>query len=256
MDNKNIVLEVKNISKYYNHKCVLNNVSLVANKNDVISIIGPSGAGKSSFLRCLNLLDTPDSGEILLNNNPISLVKSKNNSLRAKYPKELLHLRRKVGFVFQNFNLWQHLTVIENITESPIYSLKVPKKDAYAKAEDLLVKVGIFNKSNSYTNELSGGEQQRVAIARTLAMNPEVILLDEPTSALDPERTKEVKEVISNLAKEKTTILVTHEVSFCKAVSNRIIFFNNGKIEEEGYTEEIFNNPKSTRLQQFLKNSL
>lgn len=256
MNNNNIVLEAQNIFKSYNNKCVVNNVSLVAKKNDVISIIGPSGAGKSTFLRCLNLLDIPDSGQILLNNNPISLVKGKASSLKVKNHKDLINLRRKVGFVFQNFNLWQHLTVIQNITESPIYSLKIPKNEAYQKAEEILVKVGIFNKSNNYPNELSGGEQQRVAIARTLAMDPEVILLDEPTSALDPERTEEVKEVISTLAKEKTTILVTHEVSFSKAVSNKIAFFNNGQIEEEGSVEEIFDNPKSARLQQFLKNSL
>ncbi|KAL0265500.1 UNVERIFIED_CONTAM: hypothetical protein PYX00_010959 [Menopon gallinae] len=254
--NKRTILEAKNISICFNKKVIIKNVSLAAKEHDVISIIGSSGTGKSTFLRCLNLLNHPQSGELYLNNKNIPLVKGKDGLLKAKSKKELLELRRKVGFVFQNFNLWQHLTVIENITESPIYSLNIPKKQAYEKAEELLVKVGLCNKAYNYPHHLSGGEQQRVAIARALAMDPEVILLDEPTSALDPEKTNEVKEVISNLAKEKTTILVTHELHFCKAVSTRVIFFNQGIIEEEGSAEEVFNNPKSERLAQFLANSL
>jgi len=252
MKNKPTILEARNICKSYNNKIILNNISLVAKENDVISIIGSSGAGKSTFLKCLNLLNSPSSGELYLNNEKINLIKGSDGLLKAKNQKELLHLRRKVGFVFQNFNLWQHLDVLSNITEAPIHTLKIPKKEAIAKAEELLIKVGLYDKRKNYPFELSGGEQQRIAIARTLAMNPEVILLDEPTSALDPEKTKEVKEVISSLAKEKTTILVTHEISFCKAVSNRVLFFNEGKIEEEGSPEEIFNNPKSERLKKFL----
>ncbi|KAL0263886.1 UNVERIFIED_CONTAM: hypothetical protein PYX00_010860 [Menopon gallinae] len=252
---KRTILEAKNIYKSYNNKPILNNVSLEAKEHDVISIIGSSGTGKSTFLRCLNLLNHPNDGELFLNNKKIPLIKGRDGLLKAKCNKELLELRRKVGFVFQNFNLWHHLTVIQNITESPIHSLNIPKKKAYEKAEELLVKVGLCSKAHNYPYELSGGEQQRIAIARALAMDPEVILLDEPTSALDPEKTSEVKEVISCLAKEKTTILVTHELNFCKAVANRVIFFNNGKIEEEGTAEDIFNNPKSERLKQFLANT-
>ncbi|MGV3278083.1 ATP-binding cassette domain-containing protein [Rickettsiales bacterium LUAb2] len=250
------ILEAKNICKLHNNIPIINNISLTAYEHEVTTIIGPSGTGKSTFLRCLNLLNYPNSGELYLNNKKI-LLEAKHNELHPKNSKELLDLRQKVGFVFQNFNLWQHLTVLQNIIEAPTHVLKQKKDEAIHNAELLLDKVGLLNKRDAYPISLSGGEQQRIAIARTLAMKPLVMLLDEPTSALDPEKTREVTDVLNTLAKEGTTmIIVTHEMGFCKAISNKVIFLNNGKVEEEGNPSDVFDNPKSLRLQQFLNSVL
>lgn len=252
----NKVLEVKNISKSYQGRLILNDISLTCFEHDVISIIGGSGAGKSTFLRCMNLLTPPSAGEIFVNEEQIPLINRK-GELQPKKHNDLLKLRQSIGFVFQSFNLWQHKTSLENIIEAPIHVLKKSKAEAIEQAEFLLNKVGLHNKKNNYPNELSGGEQQRVAIARTLALNPSIILLDEPTSSLDPEKTKEVTNVLKQLAEEGTSmIIVTHDIGVCKSISSRVVFLNNGVIEEEGKVESILYNPNSVRLQQFLNSVL
>lgn len=248
-----LVLEVQDLHKSFGDLEILKGISLSLYKGEVISLLGSSGSGKSTFLRCLNLLETPDSGTISLNSEQL-LLKKGAKGLVAQNPKQLQKYRSKVGMVFQSFNLWAHMTVLENIIEAPIHVLGIPKKEAIANAEQLLDKVGLLHKKDAFPNSLSGGQQQRVAIARTLAMNPDVILFDEPTSALDPELVQEVLKVIQDLAKEgMTMIIVTHEMDFARNVSDNILFFHQGIIEESGAPEEIFNNPKSERFRQFIK---
>ena len=221
---------------------VLKDISVTINKGDVVCVIGPSGSGKSTFLRCLNMLEKPTSGKIIFDGEDLAAPKANLN----------LH-RQKMGMVFQQFNLFPHMTVLENLTCAPMMLKKVPKAEAEAKALDLLGRVGLADRANSYPNKLSGGQKQRVAIVRALCMDPDVMLFDEPTSALDPEMVGEVLDVMKTLAKKGLTmVVVTHEMGFAREVSNRVLFLDDGVIAEEGTPDEIFGNPQCERLQSFL----
>ncbi|MBI3143796.1 MAG: ABC transporter ATP-binding protein [Pseudogulbenkiania sp.] len=251
-------LIVSDIHKKYGEHEVLKGVSLSAKTGDVISVIGSSGSGKSTFLRCINFLEQPCSGSITLNAEQIRTEKDQHGALRVANPRQLQQMRTKLAMVFQHFNLWSHMTVLENIIQAPMNVLGVPREEAIQRARKYLAKVGLDSKSeNKYPSHLSGGQQQRVAIARALAMEPEVMLFDEPTSALDPELVGEVLKVMQALAEEgRTMIVVTHEMGFARHVSNHVIFLHQGRIEEEGTPEAVFQSPKSERLQQFLKGNL
>ncbi|WP_447903441.1 ABC transporter ATP-binding protein [Pseudomonas serbica] len=250
-------LEVQNLHKRYGSHEVLKGVSLSASAGDVISIIGSSGSGKSTFLRCINLLEQPHAGKILLNNEELKLTPKRDGALRAADPKQLQRMRSKLSMVFQNFNLWSHMTAMENIMEAPIHVLGMSRKDAQDKAEYYLAKVGVSHRKHAYPGHMSGGEQQRVAIARALAVEPEVMLFDEPTSALDPELVGDVLKVMQALAAEgRTMVVVTHEMGFAREVSNKLIFLHKGMVEESGVPHEVLNNSKSERLKQFLSGSL
>ncbi|QLF93370.1 ATP-binding cassette domain-containing protein [Pseudomonas sp. ABC1] len=246
-------LEIRNLHKRYGDLEVLKGVSLTARDGDVISILGSSGSGKSTFLRCINLLENPHEGEILLAGEALKLKREKNGELVAADAAQINRMRSKLGFVFQNFNLWPHMSVLDNIIEAPRRVLGQSKAEAIEAAEALLAKVGIADKRHAYPNQLSGGQQQRAAIARTLAMQPKVILFDEPTSALDPEMVQEVLAVIRSLAEEgRTMLLVTHELNFAKQVSSEVVFLHQGLVEEQGTPAQIFDNPRSVRCQQFM----
>ncbi len=248
-----LALSVKDIHKTFGENKVLNGVSFDARSGDVISIIGSSGSGKSTLLRCINYLERPDSGQISLNGEAIETKQDKNGRQYPLDNKQLMRMRSRLGMVFQNFNLWDHRTVLENIIEGPIQVLKWPRKKAVAEAEVLMEKVGIMEKRDQYPSQLSGGQQQRVAIARALAMQPTVMLFDEPTSALDPELVGEVVEVIRKLAKEnRTMVMVTHEMSLAREISSHLIFLDKGRIEEQGPPNQIMDNPKSERLRRFM----
>ncbi|MDO4896066.1 MAG: ATP-binding cassette domain-containing protein [Moraxella sp.] len=247
-----IVLDLQDIHKNFGSLEVLKGVSLTAHDGDVISILGSSGSGKSTFLRCINLLEKPSQGRIFVGSDEL-LLTPKNGELVAKNPKQLEKLRSKIGFVFQNFNLWPHKTILQNIIEAPTQVLKIPKDQAIVEAERLLAKVGLSDKRDAYPDNLSGGQRQRVAIARALAMNPQVILFDEPTSALDPELVNEVLTVIKELADEgRTMLIVTHDMRFAKEVSNTVVFLHQGRIEEMGSPADVFDNPKSERVREFM----
>ncbi len=254
-DNK---LSVTELHKRYGEHEVLKGVSLQANAGDVISIIGSSGSGKSTFLRCINFLEKPSEGTIAVNNQQINLVRDTDGQLKVANKEQLRMLRTRLTMVFQHFNLWSHMTVLDNVTEAPIQVLGLSKAEARERAIKYLDKVGIDARARAkYPVHLSGGQQQRVAIARALAMEPEVLLFDEPTSALDPELVGEVLRIMQKLAEEgKTMVVVTHEMEFARHVSNHVIFLHQGKIEEQGTPDELFGNPKSPRLQRFLKGSL
>jgi len=254
-DNK---LSVTELHKRYGEHEVLKGVSLTAKAGDVISIIGSSGSGKSTFLRCINFLEKPSEGTIVVNNQHITLVRDKDGQLKVADKEQLRALRTRLTMVFQHFNLWSHMTVLENVMEAPIQVLGLSKAQARERAVTYLNKVGIDERAQSkYPVHLSGGQQQRVSIARALAMEPEVLLFDEPTSALDPELVGEVLRIMQKLAEEgKTMVVVTHEMEFARHVSSHVIFLHQGKIEEQGPPTELFGNPKSPRLQQFLKGSL
>ena len=246
-------LEIRNLHKRYGDLEVLKGISLTARDGDVISILGSSGSGKSTFLRCINLLENPNEGEILVAGEQLSLKRDKQGDLIAADGKQLNRIRSELGFVFQNFNLWPHMTILDNIIEAPRRVLGQSKAEATDVAEALLAKVGIADKRHVYPNQLSGGQQQRAAIARTLAMQPKVILFDEPTSALDPEMVQEVLAVIRSLAEEgRTMLLVTHEMNFAKQVSSEVVFLHQGLVEEQGTPEQVFDNPQSARCKQFL----
>ena len=249
-------LTVEGLHKSYGSHEVLKGVSLQAKTGDVISLIGASGSGKSTFLRCINFLETPNDGAMSLDGKPISLVKN-HMGLRVADDRELQRLRTRLAMVFQHFNLWGHMTVLDNITIAPRRVLGVSKKDAEDRARRYLEKVGLPARvADQFPAFLSGGQQQRVAIARALAMEPEVMLFDEPTSALDPEVVGEVLKVIQGLAEEgRTMIMVTHEMGFARKVSNQLLFLHQGLVEEQG-GPEILDNPRSERLQQFLSNGL
>jgi len=251
-------LKIEQLHKSYGQHEVLKGISLTANEGDVIAIIGASGSGKSTFLRCLNFLESPNKGDIWLNQQQIALAADRTQQLQVSDKQQLKLLRSKLCMVFQHFNLWSHMTVLQNVMEAPCKVLGIAKAEAQEKAEYTLSKVGIEPVNwKKYPVHLSGGQQQRVAIARALAMDPEILLFDEPTSALDPELVGEVLRIMLQLAKEgKTMIMVTHEMAFAKEVSSQVIFLHQGKIEEQGSPEEIFNSPKSPRLQQFLSNHL
>ncbi|WP_175786868.1 ABC transporter ATP-binding protein [Burkholderia anthina] len=251
-------LTVENLHKKFGDNEVLKGVSMKAKAGDVISIIGSSGSGKSTFLRCINFLEQPCSGKITIGDEPIQTARDRNGSLRVADQKQLQRMRTKLSMVFQHFNLWAHMTVLENVIEAPMAVLGVSKDEAIARARKYLEKVGLPTRVESmYPSHLSGGQQQRVAIARALAMEPEVMLFDEPTSALDPELVGEVLKVMQKLAEEgRTMVVVTHEMGFARNVSNHVIFLHQGRIEEEGDPQEILVSPKSERLGQFLSGRL
>jgi arginine/ornithine transport system ATP-binding protein len=250
-------LIVENLHKSYGKNEVLKGISIEANKGDVISIIGASGSGKSTFLRCINLLEKPTEGRIIVNGNELKLVRQKHGDLDCDDAKQLQQVRSKLAMVFQHFNLWSHMTVLENIMEAPVHVLGISKKEAMERARHYLDKVGVVAREDYYPSHLSGGQQQRVAIARALAMEPDVMLFDEPTSALDPELVIEVLRVMQNLAKEgRTMMVVTHEMEFARNVSNQVVFVHQGKIEEQGDPKTVLTNPQSARLQKFLSGSL
>ena len=250
-------LQVENIHKRFGSNDVLKGVSLSAHAGDVISIIGSSGSGKSTFLRCINLLEKPHEGRIAVAGEDLKLVALPNGELTAADPAQLARLRTKLAMVFQHFNLWAHMTVLQNIIEAPVHVLGAPKAQAMETARKYLAKVGLEGKEDSYPAHLSGGQQQRVAIARALAMEPEVMLFDEPTSALDPELVTEVLRVMQALAQEgRTMVVVTHEMGFAREVSNHLIFLHQGRIEEQGHPASVLAAPKSERLMQFLSGSL
>ena len=250
-------LEVQDLHKRYGSNEVLKGVSLAAKAGDVISIIGSSGSGKSTFLRCINLLEQPHAGKILLNGEELKLKPNKDGALKAVDAKQLQRMRSRLSMVFQHFNLWSHMSALENIMEAPVHVLGMSKKQALEKAEFYLAKVGVGHRKDAYPAHMSGGEQQRVAIARALAVEPEVMLFDEPTSALDPELVGEVLRVMKDLAQEgRTMVVVTHEMGFAREVSNQLIFLHKGLVEESGCPKEVLVNPQSERLKQFLSGSL
>lgn len=250
-------LEVTDLHKRYGSHEVLKGVSLAAKAGDVISIIGSSGSGKSTFLRCINLLEQPHAGQIQLNGETLKLLPGKDGALRAADDKQLQRLRSRLSMVFQHFNLWAHMNVLENVMEAPVHVLGMSKAEARDKAEHYLQKVGVAHRKAAYPAHMSGGEQQRVAIARALAMEPEVMLFDEPTSALDPELVGDVLKVMRDLADEgRTMVVVTHEMGFAREVSNGLLFLHQGLVEERGDPREVLANPQSQRLQQFLSGSL
>jgi len=236
---------------------VLRGVSVAAARGDVISMIGSSGSGKSTFLRCLNLLEKPSEGRIALAGEELRLRRDRRGELDAADPAQLQRMRSRIAMVFQSFNLWAHMTAVENVIEAPIRVLGLTKAEARARADAYLQRVGVFHRKDAYPAHLSGGEQQRVAIARALAMEPELMLFDEPTSALDPELVGEVLRVMRSLAEEgRTMIVVTHEMSFAREVSNRVVFLHKGVIEEEGDPAAVLSDPRSERLRGFLAGSL
>ncbi len=257
MSDAPVALEIRDLHKSYGSLEVLKGISLQARDGDVISILGSSGSGKSTFLRCINLLESPSAGSIEMAGEELRLKPSKNGALEAADQKQLERMRAGIGFVFQNFNLWPHMTILENIIEAPMHVLKHSKDKATARAEELLKKVGLFEKRHSYPSQLSGGQQQRIAIARTLAMDPQVLLFDEPTSALDPELVNEVLSVMRDLASEgRTMLIVTHEMRFARDVSTQVVFLHQGQVEEMGPPEQVFGNPTSERCREFLSSHL
>ncbi len=250
-------LTVENLHKRYGDHEVLKGVSLAAEAGDVITLIGSSGSGKSTFLRCINFLEQPDVGRIQVAGEEIRLVPGKDGHLRVADAKQLQRLRTRLAMVFQHFNLWAHMTVLENVIEAPVHVLGLPRRDARERAMAYLEKVGIAQFKDSYPVHLSGGQQQRVAIARALAMEPAVLLFDEPTSALDPELVGDVLKVMRGLAEEgRTMLVVTHEMGFAREVSNKVMFLHQGRVEEEGPPAEVFGNTRSERLRQFLSGNL
>jgi histidine transport system ATP-binding protein len=251
-------LVAEDIHKRYGDNEVLKGVSLAAKAGDVISIIGASGSGKSTFLRCINFLERPNAGRIIVDGEAVRTKTDKAGSLEVADHKQLQRVRTKLAMVFQHFNLWSHMTAIENVMEAPMHVLGVSKKEAEDRARTYLEKVGLPPRvEKQYPSHLSGGQQQRVAIARALAMHPDVMLFDEPTSALDPELVGEVLKVMQKLAEEgRTMIVVTHEMGFARNVSNHVMFLHQGRTEEEGAPAEVLSAPKSERLRQFLSGSL
>ncbi|MBF0288434.1 MAG: ATP-binding cassette domain-containing protein [SAR324 cluster bacterium] len=257
MADRPIALLVEDIHKSFGSLKVLKGISLTACEGDVVAMLGSSGSGKSTFLRCINLLEIPDSGKIVVSGEQIQLYQDKLGDNKIHDKKQVERMRTRLAMVFQQFNLWSHMTVQANVMEAPVHVLGVPKQEAQAKAKYYLEQVGIFDRKDYYPSHLSGGQQQRAAIARALAMEPEVMLFDEPTSALDPELVGEVLSVMKKLAEEgRTMIVVTHEMGFAREVSSRVLFLHEGSIEEDGPPTEVFETPKSERFRQFLANNL
>lgn len=246
------ILCANNIKKSFGDNMVLKDISFEVKKGEVLSIIGPSGSGKSTLLRCCTLLERVDEGNIAYGD--LTMVENQNGKWKYNAPAVLQQIRHRFGLVFQQFNLFPHMSVMQNIIDAPVQVLKVPKADALTRAQELLVKVGLQDKADAYPCELSGGQQQRVAIARALAMQPEVLFFDEPTSALDPELTGEILKVIRELAEEHMTmVVVTHEMSFARDVSDRVIFMDEGYIVEQGDPKKVIENPDNERTQAFLQ---
>ena len=244
--NDNVILEIKDLHKNYEKQEVLKGISTNVNRGDVIAVIGPSGCGKSTFLRSLNLLEVPTKGQILFGGTDLTDKKTNINVVR-----------QKIGMVFQQFNLFPNMTIKDNIMLAPVKLGILSKEEASQKADELLERIGLGDKAQAYPMQLSGGQKQRIAIVRSLAMNPDVILFDEPTSALDPEMVGEVLSVMKELARSgMTMVVVTHEMGFAREVANRVMFINEGVIAEEGTPDEIFSNPKSERLKEFLSRVL
>jgi polar amino acid transport system ATP-binding protein len=246
-------IEIVNLHKKFGPLEVLKGVSLSARQGDVIAIIGGSGSGKSTFLRCINLLEQPSAGTITIHGETIAMKSDGRGGQMPANRKQVQRIRTQLAMVFQNFNLWQHMTVFQNVIEVPVHVLGVPRDKAAATAETILRRVGLYEKRDIYPAFLSGGQQQRAAIARALAIDPLAMLFDEPTSALDPELVGEVLAVIGDLAKEnRTMILVTHEMKFARNVANHVVFLRNGLIEEQGPPDEVFGAPKSEWLKKFI----
>lgn len=255
-DSGEAVLELTDLHKSFGALEVLRGISLAARRRDVIAMLGSSGSGKSTLLRCVNLLEMPTSGEIAVHGERIEMV-MRGGRRRAVDMRQVARIRSRLGMVFQQFNLWSHMTALENVIEAPMSVLKMGKKDAVERAEGVLERVGMIDRKGYYPAHLSGGQQQRVAIARALAMEPEVLLFDEPTSALDPELVGEVLKVIRSLAEEgRTMLVVTHEMGFAREVSGRVLFLHEGLVEEDGVPGEVFARPKSERFRQFLAGTL
>lgn len=244
--NKDVILEVKDLCKSFDGHEVLKGITTTIRRGDVLALIGPSGCGKSTFLRSLNLLEIPTGGHVLFEGTDMT-----DKSV------DINHVREKIGMVFQQFNLFPNMTILENIMLAPVKLGKMTKEEAEAKAKELLLRIGLSDKADAYPSQLSGGQKQRIAIVRSLAMNPDIILFDEPTSALDPEMVGEVLNVMKELAEDgMTMVVVTHEMGFAREVANRVMFINDGVIQEENTPKEIFENPKSPRLQEFLSKVL
>ncbi|CAM8801104.1 ABC-type histidine transport system, ATPase component [Burkholderia pseudomallei] len=251
-------LEARDIHKRYGDNEVLKGVSLSAKAGDVISIIGASGSGKSTFLRCINFLERPNAGQIVVDGETVRTKADRAGNLEVADHKQLQRIRTKLAMVFQHFNQWAHMNVLENVMEAPVHVLGITKREAQERAREYLEKVGLAPRvETQYPSHLSGGQQQRVAIARALAMHPDVMLFDEPTSALDPELVGEVLKVMQKLAEEgRTMIVVTHEMGFARNVSNHVMFLHQGRTEEEGAPADVLARPQSERLRQFLSGSL
>jgi len=250
-------LAVSKLYKRFGDVEVLKGVTMEAGVGDVISLLGASGSGKSTFLRCINLLETPNSGSISVHGETIQMITGKSGAPEPADMSQVIRLRARLGMVFQSFNLWQHMTVLENVSEALIHVLKIQKEAAVEKACMTLDKVGMLDRKDYYPAHISGGQQQRAAIARALAMDPDVMLFDEPTSALDPELVGEVLKVMRTLADEgRTMIVVTHEIGFARDVSDQVIFLHEGAIESQGTPAQMFENPESDRFRQFLSNAL
>ena len=246
MSDNTVILEVNDLRKSYGDHEVLKGISTTIKKGDVLALIGPSGCGKSTFLRSLNLLEVPTSGHVLFEGTDMTDASV-----------DINHVREKIGMVFQQFNLFPNMTIRENIMLAPVKLGKMSKEEAAKKAEELLTRIGLADKADAYPTQLSGGQKQRIAIVRSLAMNPDIILFDEPTSALDPEMVGEVLSVMKELAADgMTMVVVTHEMGFAREVANRVMFINDGIIQEENTPQEIFSNPKSPRLREFLSKVL
>ncbi|WP_412066612.1 ABC transporter ATP-binding protein [Rhizobium sp. SYY.PMSO] len=248
-----VALSVRDMHKSFGPAEVLKGISLDALEGDVVSILGSSGSGKSTFLRCINLLETPDSGEVTVAGETIRMQRNARGAHRPADGRQVDRIRSQLGMVFQSFNLWSHKTVLENIIEAPVHVQGRARAECIEEAEALLAKVGIADKRNFYPAHLSGGQQQRAAIARALAMHPKVMLFDEPTSALDPELVGEVLRVMRALAEEgRTMLVVTHEMGFARDVSSRVIFLHRGVVEEDGRPQEVFSGSRSERFRQFI----
>ncbi len=245
-------LEVRNLKKRFGDNEVLKGLSLQAHQGDVITLIGASGSGKSTFLRCMNLLEQPNEGDLIVHGEAIRFKETRHGREPADW-QQVVRMRAKLSMVFQGFNLWAHMTLLENVIEAPIHVLKKSRQDAIQEGRALLDRVGLLERADYYPAQMSGGQQQRGAIARALAMDPEVMLFDEPTSALDPELVGDVLKVMRDLAKEgRTMIVVTHEMAFAKDVSSQVVYLHQGMVEEAGPPAEVLGNPSSERLKQFL----
>lgn len=249
-----MVIKIRDLKKSFHERTVIDGISIDVTKGDLIAIIGPSGCGKSTFLRCINGLESTDTGVVEVFGTEL---KSPNEIGQKEFTRRSLTVRQKVGMVFQNFNLFPHLTIMENLVKAPMVVSKVSKPDAEKTARELLKKVGLADKAHSYPDQISGGQQQRAAIARALAMSPEILLYDEPTSALDPELVQEVLRVMKQLDSEgMTQLVVTHEMRFARDVADKIIFVDKGRIVEAGTPEQVFGNPQDERTKNFLRHFL